>query len=254
MSGYWRIVVAACLFAGLSTSPAFSNALTDLFNPAPKEAEVPAPAPAKEACASRPGSSAAAGQHWFYHLEGHRKCWFQAAGATHAVNKPVHHYAAKRPIIAPDEDKVALRKKTVLDARDQLLSAAPAEGSQPTSPAAEVVDTASAPASEAATLVPAAPIAAQPSIDRPTPDHASPHHVDVDMLLADSSLDKDPTVSAAPAATPAAPSVPQADENHWESTATRAGAVLIALGLIFLFGSLLASRFRDSRAVLMRRL
>lgn len=253
MSGHWRLRVAAFLvFAGLSTLPASSNPLTDLFNPAPKEAAAPAPAPApaKEACASRPGNSAAPGQHWFYHLDGHRKCWFQAAEATHSVDKPVHRYAAKRPVIAAEENKVALRNRTILDARDQLLSAAPADTSQSTAPAPEVVDKASVPA--AAPSMPAAPIAAQPAINPPTPDYATARSVDVEMLLADSSLAKDTLASSAPAAIPAAHSVPQADENHWELTATRAGVVLIALGL-FLLGSLLASRFRDSRAVSIRR-
>ncbi|WP_298260109.1 hypothetical protein [Bradyrhizobium sp.] len=222
--------------------------MTDLFNPAPKEAAAPAqaPAPAKEACALRPGSSAAPGQHWFYHLDGHRRCWFQAADATHSVNKPVHHYAAKRPVIAPEENKVALPTKTVMDARDQLMSAAPpADASQPTAPAPTAVDAAPVPAGGAAMVMPAAPIAAQPTNDPLTPDEATPHHVDVEMLLADSSLDKNTAVSSVPPAAPGVPSVPQAEENHWELTATRAGVVLIALGLFFLLGSLLAGQFRD---------
>ena len=252
MSGHRRLRVAAFLvFAGLSTLPAFSNPLTDLFNPAPKEAAAPVPAPAKEACVLQPGNSTVLGQHWFYHLDGHRKCWFQAADATHSVNKPIHRYAAKRPVIAPEENKVALRNRTVLDARDQLLSAAPADTSQPTAPASEVVDKASVPA--AAPSVPAAPIAAQPTIDRLTSDHAAPHSVDVEMLLADSSLDKDMAASSVPPAAPGAASVPDANEHHWELMATRAGVVLIALGLVFLVGSLLASRFLVSRLVSIRR-
>lgn len=264
MSGHWRFFVAACFFASLSTSPAFSNALTDLFNPAPKEAEAPAPAPpaaaaaAKEACASRPGSSAAPGQHWFYRVDGDRKCWFQRAERAVSVKKLVRHYASKRPAVAPEENKIALHNRTVLDARDQLLSAAPADAPQPTAPVPNVVDKASVAANEAATIAPAAPVAAQPAIDQLTPDgaapdRATPHQVDVEMLLADSSLDKDTKASSVPAAAPAAPSVPDADEGHWGSTTTRAGAMLIALGFVFLLGSLLVSRFLDSRVMSIRR-
>lgn len=255
MSGHWRFCVAASLFfAGLSTVPASSNPLTDLFNPpAPQEAAAPPPAPAKEACALRPGSSAAPGQHWFYHLEGHHKCWFQAAGATHLANKPVRRYAAKRPVAAPEENKVATRQRTVMDAQDQLLSAAAADASQPTAPAPEVVDSASVPDNSAAPPVPAAPIAAQPAIDRPTPDHAAPRSVDVDMLLADSSLDKDTASPSVPSAAPAAPPIAQASEDPQGLTASRAGAGLIVLGLVFLAGSLLVRRFLDSRVVPIRR-
>lgn len=130
MSGYWRFCVAAfLLLAGLSTWPAFSNPLTDLFNPAPKEAA--APAPAREECLLQPGRSTAPGQHWVYRLDGHRKCWFQADEATVAVKKQAHHYGVKQPVIAAEENEAALREKTVADARAQLLSAAPADASQP---------------------------------------------------------------------------------------------------------------------------
>lgn len=240
MSGHWRFCVAAFLLsAGLPTLPAFSNPLTDLFNPAPREAAAPATAPEKEACVPQPGNSTSPGQHWFYRVDGHRKCWFQRAEATVSVKKPVHHSVAKRAVVAPEENKVALRRMRVLDAQDQLLSAAPAEAAPSTAPAPEVVDKASVAANEAETLVPATPVVAQPTADRPAPDHAMPRSVDVEALLAASSLD-----AAAASARPApsvAPSIPVAD--HRESMATRAGAVLIALGLVFLIATLLARRF-----------
>jgi hypothetical protein len=50
-----------------------------------------------------------------------------------------------------------------------------------------------------------------------------------------------------PAATSAAPAMPDAGQGNWELTATRAGLVLVALGLVFLLGSLLASRFLGPR-------
>ena len=193
MSGHWRFCVAAFLFlAGLSISPAFSNPLTDLFN-VPKEAAAPAPAPAREACALQPGKPAS-GQHWFYRLDGRRKCWYQADEAQLSVKRQIHHRIdriANRRAVAPEENEAELRDKTVLDARAQLLSAASAGAPQPAASGPEVVDTPSVPARETATPEPAAPVAAQPTIGPLTPDHATPRSVDVETLLAASTLDKD---------------------------------------------------------------
>jgi hypothetical protein len=253
MSGHWRICVAACFFvAGFSTWPAFSNPLTDLFNPAPKEAAAPAPAPVKEACVPQPGSATAPGQHWFYRVDGHRKCWFQAAEATHSVSKPAHHYVARRPAVAREENMAREeneadgRKKTVMDARAQLLSAATSDASQSSSLAPKAVDAVSEPDDEAAPPMPAPPVPVQPTSDRPAPERAAPRSVDVEMLLADSSLDKETAASSAPATLPGASVIP-------DQTATRAGMVLIALGLVFLFGSLLARRFLGPGLVQIRR-
>jgi len=263
MSGHWRFCVTAFLLAaGLSISPASSNPLTDLLNPAPKEAAAAparaedAPAAAREACVPQPGRSTAPGQHWVYHLNGHRRCWFQASEATVSAKKQIRHHFARRPAVAPEEDEAALRKKTVLDARAQVLSAAPAAAPESAASAPEVVDTASVRAPEAATPVPAAPIAAQPTIDPLTPDHATPRSVDVETLLAASTVDRDLAdrdlaASSVPPTAPDAPSAASADNS--ESTATWAGTVLIALGFVFLLGSLLASRFLGPRETSIRR-
>ena len=262
MSGHWRFCVSALvLLAGLSTPPAFSNPLTDLFNPAPKEAEAPAaapaPAPAKEAkdeCLPQPGRSTP-GRHWVYHLDGHRKCWYQADEATVAAKRQVQHRAARQPATASGENEPALRKKTVADARAQLLSAATADAIQPPAPAPapEAVDPASAPANAAAAPVPAAPVVAEPTVDQPKPDQPAPDQaarrpVDVEMMLAAAA-----PVTVAPAAAPLAPSISDADENRWELMAKRAGLALIALGLVFVIVSLLASRFRDPDVAPIRR-
>jgi hypothetical protein len=260
MSGHWRFCVTAfILAAGIPTSPASSNPLTDLFNPAPKEAatparaeDAPAPTPVREACVPQPGRSTAPGQHWVYHLNGHRRCWFQASEATVSAKKQIRHHFARRPAVAPEEDEAALRKKTVLDARAQVLSAAPAAAPQPAADAPEAVDTASVPAREAATPLPAAPIvAAQPTIDPLTPDRATPRSVNVEMLLAASTPDRDMAASSEPSTAPDAP--PAASADNGESTAAWAGTVLIALGFVFLLGSLLASRFLGARETLIPR-
>jgi hypothetical protein len=246
MSGHWHIYVAALLVvAGVSTSPASSNPLTDLFDFTPKEAA--APAPVQEACVLQPGKSTAPGQHWVYRIDGHRKCWFQADEATVSVKKQIRRHAAKEPAAAREENEDAPRKKEVLDARAQLLNAASAGAPQSTPPTPQMTETASVPAQETATVVPAAPVAAQPTIDEPPPDQAAPRSVDVEMLLAASTLDEDTATSAAPSATSGAPPVAGADD--WGSMVARAGTTLIVLGLVFLVGSLLAGQFLGPRAV-----
>jgi hypothetical protein len=246
MSGHWRFRVAAFLLvaAGLATSPAQSNPLEDLLNPAPKEAAAPTPppAPAKETCLLRPGSSAGPGQHWFYRVNDHRKCWYQAAERMASAN--AHRHAVRQAASAVEEDEPAPRKKTVADARAQMLGAAPADAAQPAPPAPEVAD--AAPDSQAATRV-AAPVVIEPPIHQVTPERATSPSVDVEMLLADSSLAKSTDASSASAAAPATPSVADAGEGRWEAMATHAGMALITLGFIFLIGSLLVSRFREPR-------
>jgi hypothetical protein len=79
MSGHLRFCFPAfVLFAGLSTSPAYSNAFADFFNFNSAPQQVTAPAAAKEECLPLPGKSTA-GLRWVYRLDGHRKCWFQTA-------------------------------------------------------------------------------------------------------------------------------------------------------------------------------
>lgn len=246
MSGHWRFQVAAFLvFAGFSSSPASSNPLTDLFNVAPSPPkEAAAPAPAQEACVPQPGKSMA-GKHWVYHFDGHRKCWFQADEATVSARKPIHHHTVKRSAVAPEEHEATQRQKAALDARAQLLNAAPAGAPQATAPAPETIDTASVPASEATTPVREAPTAAWPTTDQVTPDRATRPSVDVETLLAASTLDQDtPTSSMPPPPTPDAPSVASLDD--WELKAARVGMLLIVLGFAFLFGSLLVSRFFET--------
>jgi len=200
---------------------------------------------------SQPGRSTAPGQHWVYHLNGHRRCWFQASEATVSAKKQIRHHFARRPAVAHEEDEAELRKETVLDARAQMLSAAPTGAPQSAASAPEVVDTASVRAPEAAIPVPAAPIAAEPTIDPLTPDHAAPRSVNVEMLLAASTPDRDTAASSVPPTAPDAPSAASADNS--ESTAAWAGKVLIALGFVFLLGSFLASRFLGPRETSIRR-
>jgi hypothetical protein len=99
--------------------------------------------------------------------------------------------------------------------------------------------------------VPAAPVAAPPTIEPLKPDHATPRSVDVEMLLAASALDKDMGAASVPPTAPGAATV--AGANDWELMAAGAGTALIALGFVFLVGSLLASRFFVPRETPIRR-
>jgi hypothetical protein len=244
MSGHLRFCFAIfVLVAGLAASPASSNPLADLFNVTPRQA--PAPAPAEEACLSGPGKSTAAGQRWVYRLEGHRKCWFQAAEET-AVKKQVRYRAAKPRVATREENEAAPRKqKAVVDARAELLRSAPAETSQPMRPAPEfkVADAASVPATGAAAFVPPAPIE-NLKTDRLTPDRRTPRQVDVETLLAPAPATSESVAAAAPVTFPLTEAVD--DGRGW--TATWLGALLMALGLVSVLGS--SSTLRE--AVLLR--
>jgi hypothetical protein len=231
MSGHLRFFFAAfVLLAGLSTSPAFSNPLDFLFNAAAPEEATPAPAPARveDECLAHPGKSATDGQRWVYHLDGHRKCWFQVAKDVATEKKPAHHRAARQLVAAPEENEAAPRKrKEVVDARAELLRSAPAEAPPPTPPAPEfrVAEAAAVPTTAAAAIVPPAPVAAKPAVDQLTSQHPTPPQVDVDMLLA-----------AAPSASDAVAAVPIAeagdDGRGW--TTTWLGVLLMGLGLVSL--------------------
>jgi hypothetical protein len=183
---------------------------------------------------SRPGKSTTAGQRWVYRLEGHRKCWFQAAEET-AVKKQVSYRAAKPRVAAPEENAAERRKqKAVVDARAELLRSAPAETSQPMRPAPEFkeADASSVLATEAAAFVPPAPIE-NLKTDRLTPDRRTPRQVNVETLLAAAPATSDSVAAAAPVAFPLTEAAD--DGRGW--TVTWLGALLMALGLVSILGS-----------------
>ena len=269
MTGHLRFGFAALLLAGFSTSPAAANPLADLFSinatpakastPAPPEAS--APAPAEEKCLSQPGKSTAAGQHWFYRLQDHRKCWYQAAAgsvkARKQLHQPVHHRVAKRRADVSEEREAALHKrKSVMNAHAELLRSVPAPPVPPAPPAPElkVADAAVVPVTGAAALVPPAPVLAKPALDQSTPDQPTPdqvrpdqptlgqdtpdqlvpRHVNVERLLADAPAAV--PVASAPPATPVAVPAPQVSQGQW-GIARWLGVVLMALGFVLLLGS-----------------
>jgi hypothetical protein len=254
MSGHMRFGFAAFLaVAGFST-PAASNALTDLFSPSPApEAASPAPAPAQDDCLPRPGEQTAAGQHWVYRYDGHRKCWFQAAEDSAVAKKPARRRAARHSVAAPDQDEPAPRRpKAVEDARAELVKSAPAEAPQPAPPAPEptpsepkltIVHTIPVRVADAAAQVPPAPVRASSRADQLTPDQPAPRHVDVEKLLAEAPAASEAVASAAPATPIAARAAKTAGSEGW--IASWLGVLLIALG-----GAALLSSSRTLRRAL----
>jgi hypothetical protein len=228
MSGHRRVCVPfLVLFAGLSVSPASSNSLTDwLSNPAFEGPKAQTPAE----CLSHPRTSAAPSRHWMYHLEGHRKCWFEAE-VTASVQKQVNRHAPKRP----HANEAARRKMAVMNAQDQLLI-----DPLPQVPRAAATDAAPEPGGGSGTPTSAVSEPLQSRMDRLTND-ANPRLEDVSAAVA--SIDEHGRTISAAQATTAAPSGPDANKDPLQVMATRLGILAITLGLGLLFGSLLCSRF-----------
>jgi hypothetical protein len=221
------------LVAGFST-PAFSNAFTDLFTPnAAPEPSTVAAAPAKDECLPQPGRSAAAGQHWVYRFDGQRKCWFQAAEETALARKPVRHRVARRSVTAPEEDKPAPRKQeNVEDAHAEMPSSAPVQTPQPTpsEPKLTIVHTVPVRMTDAAGQVPPAPVVNQPGADQP-----APRQLDVETLLAKAPAAGEEVASATPAMPVAALIAKAGGSEDWMTSWL--GVLLVALGSAALLSS-----------------
>ena len=231
MSGHLRFFAAAVFLAGLPTSPASSNPFDFLFNAPPEQAA--APVRAEEQCLPLPATAGTDGQRWVYRLDGHRKCWFQVAKEVVTAKKQGRPRAAKQPVAGPENGTTLRERKEVVDARAELLRSAPAETAQPTPAATEfkVVDAAAVPGTGAAALVPP-PVVPEPETNQLTPNHPTPSHVDVDLLLAAAPAASDAVVE--PPSNPS--SVPAAETaNDWQRwTSTVLGVLLMGLGLAFL--------------------
>jgi hypothetical protein len=201
---------------------------------------------------SRPGKSTAAGQHWVYRLQGHRKCWFQTTEEI-AVKRQARRRAAKPRVAVSEENEAGPRqRRAAVDARAELLRSAPAETSQPERPAPElkVADAASVMATAIAAFVPPAPLE-NIGTAQPTPDRRTPRQVDVEMLLAAAPAVGSGAGSVPPAAPVAFPIVEAIDDGQ-DWTATWLGVLLMALGFVAVLGSSLSSNRTLREAVLLR--
>jgi len=182
----------------------------------------------------RPGKSTTAGQRWVYRLEGHRKCWFQAAEGIATVKKQVRHSAAKPRVAVPEENDAAPRKrKADVDARAELLRSASAETSQPIrlAPEFKVVEAASVLATGTAAFVPPA------AVEKLTPEHPTPRQVDVSTLLAAAPAPSGAVAASVPPAAPVAFPIAEAADDGQGWMATLLGVLLMALGLVSVLGS-----------------
>jgi len=247
MSGHLRYGFAVFFLAAGLATPAAANVLTDLFTPntaseATTAAPAAAPTPAPEQCLRQPGAPAA-GQHWFYRLDGSRKCWYQAAEDSTPAKRAARHRVASRHSSAaqenPQEDEPAPRKqKAVEDARAELVNSAPAQRSEPApvaSAPAQTPDPAPAPAqaampqqtpsapkittvrtipvqvADAATQVPPALVpttlgVAQPTSGQPTSDQPTSNQSRTPQVDVEKLLAEAPAASdEAASATPATP-------------------------------------------------
>ncbi|SFN95791.1 hypothetical protein SAMN05216573_13218 [Bradyrhizobium sp. Rc3b] len=230
MSGYFRLCfVSLVLVEILSTAPASSNPLADLFNTAAAQPSVTSPPQAE--CLGSPGNSAPDGQHWVYRLDGHRKCWFLTE-APAKVKKTVRRRMAKDSNASLDESGTPRpRQSGVLDARAELLRSTPPLPPQPPRPELKVADAGSE--NSTSTVLTSAALIAQnsrrPMLYRPTQDH----QVDVEQLLA-ATPTNDVTSSE-----PRSVSVdPRLDGNGAVSrTATWLGVLLIMLGMLSILSS-----------------
>jgi hypothetical protein len=253
MSGHLRFGFAALLLVAGYAAPAASNPLTDLLTP--KTAPEAASAPAQEECLLQPGQSTAAGQHWVYRYDGHRKCWFQAEAGTALARKPVRRHAATPRAAAPEVSEPAARKQeAVADARAEMLSSPPVEETQPAPPAPTPTPTIkmvrAVPVTGSAPPIPSPSVPAAAAADQLTPDRQRP--VDVEALLADTPAASDEVASVAAATPVAAPGAGTAGDGGW--TTSWLGVLLMGLGLVAVLSAALSGRpFNASRSMPSRR-
>lgn len=232
MSGYLRMYfVSLVLVETLSTGPASSNSLADIFNTTAPQATVTSPPQAE--CLGRPGDSTPESQHWVYRMDGHHKCWFLTEGVA-KVKKTVRRRVAQDNPASLDENATTRpRQSGLVDARAELLRSAPAEPSQPPHPEVKVADAASD-LDTGTTLMSAAAIAEHGR--RPT--HSVPSQVDVEQPLAAAPAN-DVVTSSEPPTMPMGMLVltPEARNEAPSRTATWLGVLLMMLGTLSILSS-----------------
>lgn len=231
MSGYLRMCfVSLVLVESLSTGPASSNPLADIFNTAAPQPTVTSPPQAE--CLGRPGDSTPDRQHWVYRMDGHHKCWFLTEGVAKA-KKTVRRRVAQDTIASLDENATTRPTQSgVVDAHAELLRSAPAEPSQPPHPEVKVADAASD-LDTGTTLMSAPPIA-----EHGRPTHSVPNQVDVEQPLAAAPAN-DVVTSPEPPTIPIGVLVLTAEARNEapSQTATWLGVLLMMLGMLSILSS-----------------
>lgn len=231
MSGYLRMCfISLVLVETLSTDPASSNPLADIFNTAAPQPTVTSPPQAE--CLGRPGNSTPDSLHWVYRMDGHHKCWFLTESVK--VKKTVRRRVAKDNTASLDENGTTRpRQSGVVDARAELLRSAPAEPSQPPHLQVKVADAAS-------------------NLDTDTPLMSAvliAEHGRWPMNSVPSQVDVEQPIAAAPANDVVTPSEPptipigvlvltaEARNEAPSRTATWLGVLLMMLGMLSILSS-----------------
>jgi hypothetical protein len=191
----------------------------------------------------KPGKSTAPGQHWFYHRNGHRKCWYQAEEGSASARKPVQRQAARQRAAAPEENESEPRKaEAVEDARAGILSAAPAASLQstPSEPAPKIVQTVPVPMTGDTALASPAPVVAMPGADQLTPDQltpdqSTPRPLDVEVPVANAPAASSAVASVPPATPVGVPAAETGDGEGWSPSWP--GLLLMVLGFALLLSA-----------------
>ena len=148
--------------------------------------------------------------------------------------------AAKARVAAAENEAARRKPNAVMDARAEMLRAAPAEMAEPTRPAPEfkVVDVAPVQTPDAAAVMPAAPaMIANHTTDQVAPDRPTPRRLDEKTLLAAAPAPSEAVAVSVPPAAAVAAQVAEVADDGPGGTATWLGALLMVLGLAFVLGS-----------------
>jgi hypothetical protein len=235
MSGHLRFcILASFLFAGLTmAAAAASNPLAALFG---QSVEAAPQALAKPECLSRPGISTIPSQHWFYHSDGHRKCWFLAPGRIATSRRPATDRTAK---LAAARNVAARKREAVADARDELLTSTSPQTAGP-APKVELVDVVPVSPLGASRAVPMASVAANPTSDQTASAQTAPPQFGGGAVLVARAPVSVATPSFIVSPLAASQDVPD-DSGRW-SNASWIGRLLIAMGIVSLLSASRAIR------------
>jgi hypothetical protein len=165
------------LFFSPVSRRAYANPIADLFNRNATPQQATAPTSPEETCLPRPGQSTRAGLRWVYRVNGKRKCWFQTEGF--ATKDHGRYRPAKPSGGASAENESTQKRKTIGDARAELLRAALPETPLPMRPAPElkVADAAPMPSTEAEVS-----LRTEIGTDRLTSDYRTERQLGVEAL------------------------------------------------------------------------
>jgi hypothetical protein len=167
------------------------------------------------------------------------------------VKKQVRNRAGKRSVGAlAENESTQPTRKTVVDARAELLRSTSAEASVSTrlAPEFKVVDAVPALGAETAASLPTEKLAT----DRLAPDYRTERRLDLETLMAAAPTPRGEVAAPGPTAAPAILAITDTVDDGPGRMATWLGVLLVALGLASVFGSSRAIREGPGVTRLMR--